>query len=261
VNGQYYVHNVLGDPPPVVTDRSPERNATGVALDATVSATFSKPMDASTLTDARFTVVKSGGGAVAGSRSYNGVTRTWTFTPSLPLMANSTYNVTVSGQVTDINGHPLYGGSEVWSFTTTSATSTPMATSSPTPTATLTNTPTETPTATDTATSTSTATLTPTPTPTPSAPDVPVLLSPPNGARLMKYRVILDWTNSAGATLYRVQVRQSGQLIIDTTTPISTYRTPTLPGGGTRYAWRVRACNGAGCSGWTGFWKFAIVGP
>ena len=145
VNGQYYVHNVLGDPPPVVTDRLPANGATNVPVNTTVSATFSKPMDATTLTPARFTVTGSGG-PVDGTRIYDGVTRTWTFTPSIPLSGNSTYTVTVKGQVNDTTGHALYGGDEVWTFTTGAApTNTPTATSSPTPTSTQTPTATATP--------------------------------------------------------------------------------------------------------------------
>ena len=159
---------------------------------------------------------------------------------------------------------PIFGPTPTPTNTPT-ATPTNTPTTGPSPTNTLTVTPTptrtSTPTRTRTATATATSTTTPTRTPTPAAPDVPVLLSPPDGARLITDRVILDWTSSAGATFYRVRVRKSGQVIIDTTTPFSVYKTPTLPGGRPWYFWRVRACNAVGCSGWTRFWRFAIVGP
>ena len=32
---------------------------------------------------------------------------------------------------------------------------------------------------------------------------------------------------------------------------------PTLAGKGTRYYWRVRACNGTLCSTWSSFWSFS----
>jgi hypothetical protein len=116
LNGQFYVHNTLGNPPPVIATRSPGFNATGVPVNSTVSVTFSKVMNQSTLTNADFTVTSSSG-AVAGTRSYDSGTRTWTFAPSNPLDTNTVYTATVNGSVQDSSNQSLFGGNDVWTFT------------------------------------------------------------------------------------------------------------------------------------------------
>jgi len=117
-NGKFYVHNVLGDPLPVITAHFPGFNAANVPVNAVVSVTFSKPMDASTLTTTNFIVVNSDG-PVAGAITYAGATRTATFTPDTLLRANTPYTVTVSSGVRDSSHQPLYASaSNVWSFTT-----------------------------------------------------------------------------------------------------------------------------------------------
>jgi Calx-beta domain-containing protein len=119
LNGEFYVHGVLDltTPPPVITARSPNFNATGVPVNSAVSVTFSKVMNQSTLTDANFTLTSSSG-AVAGTRSYNPATRTWTFTPDSLLRANTTFTATISGSVQDTSNQSLYGGDDTWTFTT-----------------------------------------------------------------------------------------------------------------------------------------------
>ncbi|MGH9202043.1 MAG: Ig-like domain-containing protein, partial [Vicinamibacterales bacterium] len=112
-----YVHNVLGNPPPVVTDRSPERGATNVPMTSTVRATFSKPMKASTFIPANF-MVESSSGAVAGALTYDNATRTATFTPTTLLGTNTRYTVTLTAGIQDSTNQPLYGAPEVWSFIT-----------------------------------------------------------------------------------------------------------------------------------------------
>jgi hypothetical protein len=124
VNGQVYVHNVLGDPPPVVTARGPERDATDVQVGAVVTATFSKPMNASTLNSSNFTV-EDGSGPVAGTVSYDSGTRTATFTPDDLLKADTTHTVKLTEDIKDTSGNRLFGTGTVreeWSFTTESTT-------------------------------------------------------------------------------------------------------------------------------------------
>ena len=116
-NGSVYVHNVLGNPPPVVTDRSPERGATSVPVTSTAQATFSKPMKAPTLNTTHFSVVRSGG-PVAGTVSYDSATRVATFTPNALLRANTRHTVTLSASIQDSTNLSLFGAPEVWSFTT-----------------------------------------------------------------------------------------------------------------------------------------------
>ncbi len=112
-----YVHNVLGNPPPIVTDRSPERGETSVPVNSVVRATFSKPMKVSTLNTTNFSVVRSGG-SVAGALGYDSATRIATFTPSALLRANTLHTVTLSAAIEDSTDLSLFGAPEVWSFTT-----------------------------------------------------------------------------------------------------------------------------------------------
>jgi hypothetical protein len=114
-----YVHNVLGNPPPVITSRSPDFNETGVAPGAVVTATFSRDIDDSTLTNSSFKV-EDGGAQVVGSISYDTGSRTATFTPSSPLDPNTAYDVTVTNAVkaTSAAGGKALFETETWSFTT-----------------------------------------------------------------------------------------------------------------------------------------------
>jgi hypothetical protein len=115
-NGDVYVHNTLGNPPPVITSRSPGQGATDVALGAVVRATFSKSINPATLTGSSFTL-EGTGGAVSGSVTYDNATFTGTFTPDAPLTAMSVYTATVTTAVQDTGGQALFA-SETWSFTT-----------------------------------------------------------------------------------------------------------------------------------------------
>jgi hypothetical protein len=116
LNGDFYAHNVIGDPPPVVTSVLPEPGAIEVSTAATIKATFSKNMNASTLNAGTFTVVGPSG-AVAGTISYDSVSRTATFAPTSPLQGNAIYNVTLTTAIQDISGKALFS-QKTWSFST-----------------------------------------------------------------------------------------------------------------------------------------------
>lgn len=115
-NGNVYVHNVIGDPPPVITNRSPGFGATNVPLDAAITVTFSKNMNPATMTAANITL-ESSGAPVAGSVSYDPNTRTATFTLDELLQADTEYTLTITTDVQDMGGQPLYEA-ETWSFIT-----------------------------------------------------------------------------------------------------------------------------------------------
>src|SRR5665647_266287 len=92
------------DAAPTVTLTDPADLATGVDLNKAVTATFSVPMDPSTLTEATFTI-KQVATSVAGTVSYSGSTAT--FTPAANLVANTTYTATITTGAKNVPGTPL----------------------------------------------------------------------------------------------------------------------------------------------------------
>ncbi len=100
--------------PPTVISTNPVNVATGVALNQNVSATFSKTMDASTVTTATFTLMQ-GSAFVSGTVSYSGTTAT--YSPSSNLAPNTVYTATITTGAKDLAGNSL-ASNYVWSFTT-----------------------------------------------------------------------------------------------------------------------------------------------
>src|SRR5512141_600578 len=90
-----------GNPPPTVASISPASNATGVAVNAPITATFSESMNASTLTTAsgNFTL-SDGSNNVQGAVFYSGTTAT--FKPSSALAASTQYTATITTGVKDL---------------------------------------------------------------------------------------------------------------------------------------------------------------
>jgi len=97
--------------PPTVTATSPAANATGVAVNTTVSATLSEPIQAGTVTMA----LAAGATAVPGTSAYDAGSRTVTFTPSAALGPSTAHTATVSG-ARDPAGNTM--SPHAWSFTT-----------------------------------------------------------------------------------------------------------------------------------------------
>jgi hypothetical protein len=105
---------------PTVVTNTPLNGANGVPLNASISATFSGPMTASTLSPATFTLADPGGAAITGTVTYaNG---TATFLPANPLLNNSTYTATITPGAMSAVGVAL-AASQIWSFTTVPAAS------------------------------------------------------------------------------------------------------------------------------------------
>ncbi|MEC4749602.1 N,N-dimethylformamidase beta subunit family domain-containing protein [Methylomicrobium sp. Wu6] len=107
--------------PPTVTAQSPAPNATGVATNTAVTATFSEALDATTITGANasnFQLQAGSNAPITATVSY--ANNTATLTPASALSANTTYTATVKGGtngVKDIAGNPLAANVN-WSFTT-----------------------------------------------------------------------------------------------------------------------------------------------
>jgi hypothetical protein len=99
---------------PLVSSTDPANNATGVALNKVIRATFNMPMNPLTLSATTFTV-KQGATTILGTISYSG--STVSFTPTSPLEGNKIYTGTITTGAQNVAGTPL-AANYVWSFTT-----------------------------------------------------------------------------------------------------------------------------------------------
>jgi hypothetical protein len=112
----YWVSPVfVGEPdttPPTLAESSPSDGATGVAVEAVVSATLDEPVDGDTIE----LTVTAGGSPVAGSTSYDHSTSTVTFVPDAPLAAETAHTVSVTATDLAGNSSPL-----AFAFTTGAA--------------------------------------------------------------------------------------------------------------------------------------------
>lgn len=100
---------------PEVIFVSPENGAANVPVNTVVTATFTKDLDASTLTPATFTI--NNDGPVQGSISYDTNTRSAAFTPDASLDYGKVYLVRLSMSITGTDGTPL-AKDYTWEFTT-----------------------------------------------------------------------------------------------------------------------------------------------
>jgi hypothetical protein len=114
---------------PTVASRSPAPGATGVAVDTSVTATFSEAMDAATITTSTFELRNASNAVVTATVSYDGAARIATLRPASALAASSTYTATVRGGSTDPRAKDTAGNalaaSVTWSFTTGSGSTQP----------------------------------------------------------------------------------------------------------------------------------------
>jgi subtilisin len=121
VSGEYYgwLARVgmapAGPPPPGVTDVSPDDGATGVALEATVSVTFSQTMNQASAQGAFTLKPSAGGAALPGTFSWSG--NTMTFDPTDSLAQGTSYTATVAATAENATGQQL-GTGYTWSFQT-----------------------------------------------------------------------------------------------------------------------------------------------
>ena len=106
---------------PTVTSTVPALNATLVGIDASANATFSKPMNSSTLNAATFTLTGPGSTVVDGKVSYDIPDQIVTFTPLAALAPSTTFTATITTAAQDLSGNAL-ASSYSWMFTTGAAT-------------------------------------------------------------------------------------------------------------------------------------------
>ncbi|MBI4604567.1 MAG: Ig-like domain-containing protein [Planctomycetes bacterium] len=103
--------------PPQMTATSPANGATGVALDATISMTFTEPMNPISF-EGQVTLSASGTGTVPATLSLDASRKVLTFTPSIPLRALTFHSFVVTRSAVDDAGNQLGAGSGAsFSFT------------------------------------------------------------------------------------------------------------------------------------------------
>jgi Tol biopolymer transport system component len=101
--------------PPTVDSTSPTDNANGVAVGSSITATFSEPMNGSTIDTNTFTLDNG----VTGTVTYDANSTTATFTPTSKLDYDTTYMATITTAAEDLGGNPMLAD-YIWSFTTQS---------------------------------------------------------------------------------------------------------------------------------------------
>jgi hypothetical protein len=109
--------------PPTITLTSPANADINVALNQSVSATFSEAMNPITISaPGTFTLAVAGlgGAAVPGNLTYNPTSDVATFTPRANLAATTQYTATITTAAQDLAGNALGAGAKPnpWSFTT-----------------------------------------------------------------------------------------------------------------------------------------------
>jgi len=99
--------------PPTVASVTPVNGATGICPNATVTVTFSKAMNPSTVNATTFTVAPG----VVGTITHDTTNTIFTFTPSNPLALSTAYTATITTGAKDMFGNAL-ASNFVWTFTT-----------------------------------------------------------------------------------------------------------------------------------------------
>jgi hypothetical protein len=95
---------------------APANNATAVAVNAAITATFSEPLDISTVNATTFFLKDGSNNPVAGTVAYNGTMAT--FTPSSNLAYSTPYTATITTGVKDLAGNTM-AANYTWTFITT----------------------------------------------------------------------------------------------------------------------------------------------
>jgi hypothetical protein len=122
VAGVYTATYAADTTPPAVVAQAPAPGTSNVSATTTITASFSKALDPTTLTTSTFEVRTSGGASVPGSVTYVAATFTAVFTPAAELAYGTTYTATLKGgssdpRIKDLAGNAL-PADVTWSFTT-----------------------------------------------------------------------------------------------------------------------------------------------
>ena len=116
---------VIDKVPPKVTSTTPANNAKGIARGANIRATFSEPMQASSVNTTTFKLKKAGTTTFLGATvTYDPATKKATLDPNNNLKSGSTYVATVTTGAQDEAGNSLDQNSSLadnqtksWKFT------------------------------------------------------------------------------------------------------------------------------------------------
>lgn len=103
---------------PTIISINPANNAKGIALNKTVTATFSLAMNPLTINTTTFTL-SQGTTLITGTVSYTGTTAT--FNPSVDLLPSTVYTGTITTGAASVSGMKL-ASNYVWTFTTAALT-------------------------------------------------------------------------------------------------------------------------------------------
>ena len=104
---------------PTVISTIPNSGSSGVAVNTSVTATFSQPIDASTVNANTFTLKdNSSNNNVLGTISISSDDKTVSFKPSANLQSSTLHTATISTGIRDLEGKAM-STTKSWSFTTT----------------------------------------------------------------------------------------------------------------------------------------------
>ena len=93
--------------PPTVVSVSPQNGATLVGINASVSVTFSEPMDPLSVSATTITLMDSANNLIAAAVTYDAPGDEAVLAPLTLLAANTTYKITITTGVHDAAGNPL----------------------------------------------------------------------------------------------------------------------------------------------------------
>jgi hypothetical protein len=113
-------------PPPTVTSVVAAAGATGVCPNKVITATFSQPMQATSINAQTFLVTGPGTAGITGTVSYDAANNTAIFAPSASLPLNTTFTATITTGAKDTYGNNL-ASNFVWTFATGANTCLPAA--------------------------------------------------------------------------------------------------------------------------------------
>jgi len=102
---------------PNVISTNPTDQATNVAINRTVNATFDESMDPATINSASFKLDGPGPNPISGTVTYNAGSKIATFTASSDLAPGTQFTATITTAVKDLAGNAL-AVNKTWTFTT-----------------------------------------------------------------------------------------------------------------------------------------------